>query len=351
MSTQTDRIQLISDVATDWCDADHPPRASAVEDTLEAPNRWTEQALTHLLNRWMQRLTTDRLRNWVGDEAPSDVITVGVLHADAGPLAGFRDALAVFSLGHRYVGRLSEGSPAILPSFAEEVEKRGGDLRYEFASRETVYEDAQALLAQPTDAPESVHETCESYRIPGSHRQVRPPTYSIGVVDGNESEDECGRLAEDMLLLEGEGEHSLSILWAPRDHSPDTYLEAMAHFRGIFPSHPDTPGALQMQQAFLEARDEPHAYADGLEFLVSRGEPQPQRAGHIRWTEYEELSEMVNWVSEYHEDIYAIIARRGLHDQLPEMHPNIRTPGGVHLPPLDDKEGRALIAFLREMGG
>jgi hypothetical protein len=172
----------------------------------------------------------------------------------------------------------------------------------------------------------------------------------VGLVDGHESEDEMGRLAEDMLLLEGMGRRRLALLWAPRDHSPDAYLEAMAHFRGLFPAHEDTPGTLQMQQAFLEARDQPHAYADGLEFLMSRGSPEVQRPGHVRWTEYDDVSDVAEWYDSNASSVYAVIARSGLHDQVPADLP-LRTPGGIHIPPLDDPEGAETVAFLRGVAG
>ena len=38
-----------------------------------------------------------------------------------------------------------------------------------------------------------------------------------------------------------------------------------------------------------------------------------------------------------------------LHDQLPEAWP-LRTPGGLHIPPLNDEEGTALAHFLRTLG-
>jgi hypothetical protein len=121
----------------------------------------------------------------------------------------------------------------------------------------------------------------------------------------------------------------------------------MARFRGLFPAHEDTPGTLQMQQAFLEARDEPHAYADGLEFLVSRGAPEPQRPGHVRWAESDGLDTFRSWLADHEEEVYAVVSRRHLHDQLPDRRP-LRTPGGLHVPPLDDEEGREVVDFLRD---
>jgi len=345
-----DRLSALADVAARWRDPEHPPRAAAVQDTLDAPNRWTEQALTHALNRWMQGVTIESLRTWVGEDGPSASATIGVLHSDAEPLAGFRQALATWALGHSYVGHLSEASPSLLPAFAEEVRKEGVDFQIHFEEKEPVFEAADVLLAQPDDPGEAVRDACDEHDIPPERRLIRSPVYSVGVVDGHESEDEMGRLAEDMLLFEGLGRRRLALLWAPRDHPPDKYLEAMAQFRGLFPAHPDTPGTLQMQQAFLEARDEPHAYADGLEFLMSRGEPEPQRPGHVRWSEYDDLEAVTDWIEEREGDIYATIARRDLHGQLPDRH-RLRTPGGVHVPPLDDAEGRETVAFLRGFGG
>ena len=346
MAPLDENIHTLAEVAADWRDPDHPRRAKARAETLDAPNRWTEQALTHVLNRWMQRLTMEGLTDWLGEEAPSAWLRVGVLHAESGPLAGLRDALAAWALGHEYVGHVPESSPAILPAVAEDAVERGLSGSIQFRDEADVLAHADVVLAQPSESPDAIREACDEAGIPPDRRLIRSPVYSIGVVDGHESEDEMERMAEDMLLFEGLGRRRLALLWAPADHSPDAVLQAMARFRGLFPAHPDTPGTLQMQQAFLEAHDDPHAYADGLEFLVSRGEPEPQRPGHVRWTEYESLEEVEEWAADHDDALYRLIARPGLHDQLPAER--IRSPGGVHVPPLDDEDGREGVAFLRE---
>jgi len=347
MNRLIDRIQAIADVASDWRDPEHPPRIDAREKTLEAPNRWTKQSLTHALNQWMQHLTVERLENWIGTDTSGESMRVGVVHAAGGPLAGLRDALAVWALGHEYLGHVPDSSPAILPAFAEEIRDRGAGFSINFGGEETVYQEAQALLAQLHESSQqAIVSLCENHDIQPDARLVRPCVYSVGVVDGHESDDEMERLAEDMLLFEGTGRRRLAVLWAPENHSPDSYLQAMARFRGLFPAHPDTPGTLQMQQAFLDARDQPHAYADGLEFLVSRGDPDPQRPGHVRWSEYESIGAIAEWANRRGEAVYSFIARSGLHDQLP-LEQRIRTPGGVHIPPLDDREGREIVTFLR----
>ena len=61
MDAVESRHEALVDVAARWREPDHPPREEAVAETLEAPNRWTEEALDYALNRWMQRLTLEAL--------------------------------------------------------------------------------------------------------------------------------------------------------------------------------------------------------------------------------------------------------------------------------------------------
>ncbi len=350
MSSIQARIDAIADAAADWREPDHPPRETAIAETLEAPNRWTEEALDYTLNRWMQRLTRDAIAEWLGDEASEVPTTVGVLHGPSGPLMGLRDAVAVWAEGHEYLGHTPEASPALLPAFAWAVTDRVEDIDAEFVERGPLFERASAVMAQPDRAEaEAVHAACDDHGIPRERRLVRPSQLAVAVLDGHESDDARGGLAEDALLYDGGGHRRLAIVWAPDDLSPDSYLEAMARFRGVFPAHEDTPGALQMQKAFLEARDEPRAYAEGLEFLVSRGKPEvPSPDGHIRWTEYEDLDAVDDWIDEHRSVLYAVVAREPLHDQLPNSWP-LRTPGDLHLPPLKDKTGVAIVDFLQAL--
>ncbi len=344
------RIDAIAAAAADWRAPDHPPREAAVADTLAAPNRWTKEAIDYALNRWMQRLTPEALTDWLGDAAPAAPTTVGVLHGSSGPLVGLRDAVAIWADGHTCLGHTAEASPALLPAFGRAVSDRTDSIDAEFVEQEPLLERAAAVTAQPArDDAAAVRAACDDHGIADDRRLVRPTLLAVAVLDGHEGDDALGGLAEDALLYDGGGHRRLALLWAPGDLSPDAYLEAMARFRGVFPAHEDTPGALQMQKAFLEARDEPRAYAEGLEFLMSRGEPKvPRPDGHLRWTQYTALDAVDEWITTHRSALAAVVAREPLHDQLPASWP-LRTPGDLHLPPLANDAGRALADFLRAL--
>jgi hypothetical protein len=297
----------------------------------------------------MERLTVEALEAWLEEGDAGGAGRVGVLHGTEEPLSGLREACAVWGLGLDFVGAVPDSSPALLPAFGAEVSDQLPAVEVDFSSVEEALDRADAVIAAPGSPTDDLESACAERGLGPDRRLLRRVGFSVGVVDGHESGDEMERLAEDMLLYEGQGRRRLAVLWAPADHPPDSYLEAMARFRGLFPAHEDTPGTLQMQQAFLEARDAPHAYADGLEFLVSRGAPEVQKPGHIRWAEYESLDEVGEWWAARQEDIYAVIARRHLHEKCPDDWP-LRTPGGVHIPPLDDEDGRRLVQFLFSVG-
>lgn len=349
MSADFDRlVAALAATAARWQDPDAPDRAAAVAQTLARDNRFTEEATAFAVNQQMALLTPEALRAWVGGRRAAHPRTVGVLHPGNLPLVELQDALAVLLVGHRYVGSLSSRAPDLLPAFLESVAAEyGGALPLAFVAAEALFEEAEAVLATGSDeAMQWVAAQCEAHAIPPARRLLRGHRYAVAVLDGRETEAEREALAEDALLHEGTGCRSVALLWAPRETAPDPYLEAMAAFRGVFPAHPSTPGRLQMQKAFLEAVGQPHAFGEGLEFLLSRGAPEPQPPGHLRWAEYDDLSEVAAWLTAQAEVLQAVVVAPRLRRLLPAGLPYL-APGEAQRPPLHWRpDGHDTIAFL-----
>ncbi|PSQ89087.1 MAG: hypothetical protein BRD45_04415 [Bacteroidetes bacterium QS_8_64_10] len=342
------RIAAIAETARAWRDPEHPPREQAVQKTLDAPNRFTEEALAFAVNQAMHGCTEDRLAAW--RQSAPEPLTTGVLCAgEEAPLGGgFRALLAVLLAGHRCVIAAPDDSPHLLPAFAADFKERAPELHVHFTDENTVFEQAGALVG-----PERGGDTaarCEEHDLPASRRWLHARDGSVAVLDGSESEDEREGLAEDAWLYDGYGAASVRVVWAPQDLSPDPYLEAMAQFRGVFPAHDDTPGALAMQRAMLEARDQAHAYADGLVFLMSKGEPEAQLPGHLRWAEYDGPAQVERWIRERGDTIYQVSAREQLADRL-ELGRPVWPLGAAHRVPVGDgPPGEDLMRFLAALG-
>lgn len=343
---QQARIEAAVRVAAAWQETDHPARVEAIEATLEAPNRFTEQALAFALNQQMDQLTAEALDEWIGGLWTDAPRTVGVLNAGDVPLDGLVELLGVLLSGHAYLGTRPSTSPHLLPAFVDEMRRFCASLPAQFVEEEVLFQRAEAVIARgDDDVLASVRAQCTAHEIARDHCLLRGGAYSVAVIDGNENKEEREGLARDALLHEGQGRNRAAIIWAPRDLEPDPYLDAFARFRGVFPVHPELPGALQMPQAFLEATDQSHAYGEGLEFLVSRGEPEPQQPGHTRWTEYDTLETVATWLDAHEDEILLVVARPDVAERLATEQP-LAPPGAAQQPALDTPSNDELLAFL-----
>ncbi len=296
MFDQCKRFQAVATAARAWIDPDCEDRARAVEETLRAPNAFTEEAVAFAVNQQMALLTEEALAAWLRNRSAPSPGAVGVLNAGNVPLAGLQDFLATVLAGHRYMGTVSSKSPALLPAFVRDVRRFEPEIDADFAPLVDLLRAADALVATGSD--ETIASLQARTVLPPDRRLFRGHSFAAGVLDGKEGEETYERLAEDILLHEGFGCRNVAVLWAPRGLSPDGLLEAMARFRGVFPAHETTAGRLAMQRALLEAVGASHAYGEGLEFLVSRGEPEAQSPGHLRWVEYDDLAEAETWLAE-----------------------------------------------------
>ena len=289
-----ERFQAAAAAARAWREPEYESRAIAVEETLQAPNAFTEEAVAFAVNQQMALLSEEALNAWIGGRSAARPCTAGALNAGNVPLAGLQDFLAIVLTGHRYIGSVSSKSPALLPAFARDLRRIEPDIDAKFAPLPEIL-SAAALIATGSD------ETIASLRAridaPPERCLFRGHSFAAAALDGGEREDAYERLAEDILLHEGFGCRNVAVLWAPRGLSPDGLLEAMARFRGVFPAHESTAGRLAMQRALLAASGASHAWGEGLEFLISRGEPEPQSPGHLRWVEYDDLAEADAWLA------------------------------------------------------
>ena len=352
-------IRAVAAAADAWTDPDYDPRTVAVKETLEAPNAFTEEAVAFAVNQQMSLLTEEALEAWIGGRSASSPCTVGVLNAGNIPLVGLQDFLAVLLTGHRYLGSVSSKSPALLPAFVADLCRFAPDIAANFALLPELLTGADALIATGSDetiawlrdgardlAPDDAQDetTGKAHNIPPVRCLFRGHSFAVGVLDGKERADTYERLAEDVLLHEGFGCRNVAVIWAPRGHAPDGLLEAMAGFRGVFPAHGRTAGRLAMQRALLEAVGASHAYGEGLEFLVSRGEPEAQSPGHLRWVEYDDIADVNDWVGK--QPVQLMVATPRFQKRL-EFGGLLLVPGEAQRPALDWRpDGVDTVDFL-----
>ncbi|MEM8557661.1 MAG: hypothetical protein AAGG50_07545 [Bacteroidota bacterium] len=353
-----DRLAAVTAAARAWQDPDFPTRAEAVVSTLGAPNRFTEEAMAYAINHQMHQLgSPKKLAAWiepVQSTAPALPVSVGIAAEGAVPLDALRAMMGVWLAGHAPVVRLSATSPHLLRAFAETIAAEAGS-----ASAEPItfaVDDAHLLTPSTALIASGDADTCASWTERGAETGLdservllHPRGTTVAVIDGTEDFEERVALAEDVLLHEGLSPANVALLWAPVGLDPDPYFEAFSGFRQVMPAHPDTDGVLEMPRAFLKAADLPYAWGDGV--LVSRGAPDVQQPGHLRWSEYETPDAVQSWIAAHRAGLHGVVAASRVTERLriaPDLH---IAPGEAHRERLCSAADRALIDFLARLGG
>lgn len=308
-----DVVEILARVASRWKEPDYPVREDAVERTLAADNRFTEAAVAFAINQQMDLLSEEALRAWQSDlkqdatGAPQQ--TVAVLNPGNIPFVELQDLVAVLLAGYRYVGTVSSKSPALLPAFISDLIDEDERIEADLTDWEDAIAQADRLIASGSDETvASIRDHAQSEGLIPDACWFRGHRYSVAILSGSESEQDLVDLAEDVLLHEGQGCRNVSIVFAPESMDIDPVLDAFAHFRGMFAAHDRTVGPLKMQQALLKAVDVPHAWAEGHEFLISRGDAEPQGACHVRWVPYAVRTEAEDWIRAHEAQIQAVFS-------------------------------------------
>lgn len=265
-----------------WTDPDHEPRQAAIEAAADADNYpFTEAHITFAVNQQMDAAVQASLHDVAQHPTGPEALQVEL--AAHVPLYGLPLIAYLTLRGTRvYLADAPSERPVLhaVLSAAQQalsVEAEHAPVQWETSAPQSA---PTAVMGPPNaDAMDTADYACPDY-----------PAWVV--LDGNESADEREALAEDLLVYDGESPQHVDLIWAPEDVLPDSYLEALAHMRAAVPAHERIPGTLQMQRALLEAQDQPHAYAEDLTFLFSKGVPEPQRGLHVRWTPYDALTEM-----------------------------------------------------------
>jgi hypothetical protein len=350
MSDKTTWPAALRRVADRWRDPEYEPRAVAVEQTLAADNRFTEESIAFDVNHASDLAAGGDIQEWLG-EVDASGARLAIIAGGGTPMDGFLEAVAAGLAGCEVLVQPDASSPDLLAAFIAEVAAEAGDLRVAAASGGEVLEGADALLAHG-----SVHDrelwavAAERQGLSADRIYFRQDLPGVAVLAGDESRADLSGLAEDVLLHEGGTLRSVRMVLAPDDLAPDDLLESMAGFREVFPPHSDTEGAFKMTAAFLEAAGRPHAVGPG--FLVSKGEAEPQSGAHLRWVGTESFEAALEWIGEHAAEVGFVASSARLADTLRQRGWGVPVLsfGDAHRPapgqpPLTDAV-RALLARL-----
>jgi hypothetical protein len=197
-------------------------------------NNWfTRDNVKLALEGIVQLLNKDNLAKWLSNydfrSIPSK--KVGVVMAGNIPMVGFHDMMVVLMSGHSLYAKLSS---------QDELMRKLGEVLLEiepefkpqlnFADK---LNNMDAVIATGSDNTAKYFKQYFAH-IPHIIRQNRN---SVGVLTGQESEEELGQLGKDILQYFGLGCRNISKIYVPQNYSFDKFFQSIEYLRPVIDHH------------------------------------------------------------------------------------------------------------------
>ncbi|MDZ7897910.1 MAG: acyl-CoA reductase [Arcicella sp.] len=199
-------------------------------------NNWftvenTHRSLETIANYY---LDTTLLEQWsslydIADK-PKIVKSIGVIMAGNIPAVGFHDLLTIVLSGHACVAKLSSQDSAIMNGLIEKLLEIEPNLEIRIADK---LNEVDVLIATGSDNSAKYFE----YYFRSKPHIIRKNRSSVGILNGNETEEDFLNLGKDITEYYGLGCRNISKLYVPEGYDFTKLLDAIEPLGDIFYHH------------------------------------------------------------------------------------------------------------------
>lgn len=207
---------------------------TTVKEKAARENPWfapefIELSLTHIARRYLHRPSLEALVEKYGiKNQPARTCEVGIIMAGNIPLVGFHDLICVFLSGHRSLVKLSSKDQVMLPHLVEKLMEWAPEVAdsIRFSDR---LNNCDAYIA--TGSSNSARYF-EQYFGKYPHI-IRRNRTSVAILDGSESPEELGKIADDVYLYFGLGCRNVTKIFVPEGYDFVPLLEAFRKYEWL----------------------------------------------------------------------------------------------------------------------
>ncbi len=226
MMSLDDRLDALGYLRTYLVEPDE--RLEAAVKYAAMKNVWfTEDTINHRL-RTIRDLYLDdaALRSWLNQYSVLDKQTqqqaVGIVAAANIPLVVIHDVLCVFLSGHTSLVKLSDRDKYLLPFLIEVIAERYPSIQQEIVFVERLKDYDAVIATGSTNTSRYFHQYFG--QVP---HIIRANRTGIGILTGNESDEELDNLSLDIVQYFGLGCRNISMLLVPKHYNFDRLLESL----------------------------------------------------------------------------------------------------------------------------
>lgn len=195
-------------------------------------NGWfTKDNVLFSFENWRKELSLSNLTTWTSsykldNESPKKV---AVIMAGNIPLVGFHDFLAVLLAGHHAVIKQSSNDQHFMPLIAKFLGQYDMFFKENITFLEGKLTGFDAAIATGSNNTSRYFD----YYFGDYPNIIRNNRNSVGVINGNETQEELTDLGEDIFSYFGLGCRSVSKIFVPKNYDFDLLFKAIYDFRYV----------------------------------------------------------------------------------------------------------------------
>jgi hypothetical protein len=224
---QSERLQTFVALGNFLRSANAQPELADIAHRAHLKNNWftPENVLNALQAIATEFLTADQLTNWIS-QYPAELIakplTVGVVMAGNIPAVGFHDLLCVLISGHKLLAKLSSQDFVLIHYLIQKLKEINPAIS-------DYIEEAERLNAADAYIATGSNNTARyfEYYFAKKPHIIRKNRTSVGLLIGEESDEELIKLGHDLSDYYGLGCRNVSTLLVPEEYDFTPLLRAL----------------------------------------------------------------------------------------------------------------------------
>jgi hypothetical protein len=201
-------------------------------------NPWfTEDNIDFSISELSKALTKSNLEEWIDRyQDLADKPTgrkIAVIMAGNIPLVGFHDFMSVLICGDSFIGKLSSKDDKLLPRVAAILTDIEPGFKDQIRFTEAKLPDFDAVIATGSNNTSRYFD----YYFGKYPHIIRKNRNSVGIIRGDESDDELQNLCDDIFTYFGLGCRNVSKLFIPEEYKLDHIFRNSLKYKDIINHH------------------------------------------------------------------------------------------------------------------
>jgi hypothetical protein len=279
----------------------------AAKQRASQENTWftpafIELSVNNIVNNFLQK---DKLEGWANEyQLPAENKTqknTGLVMAGNIPLVGFHDFLCIFISGHRQTIKPSSKDNILIKRLVEQLCKYDSDVKH-YISFAEMLKGCDAYIATGSNNSSRYFE----YYFNKYPHIIRRNRSSIAVLTGEETEEELGKLADDVYLYFGLGCRNVTKIYVPENYDFVPLLNVFNKYDWLADNH-KYKNNYDYQLALLILNKKYYMTNSSLILSENKGYFSPISVLHYAY--YTDVESVLEAVKEGSQDIQCVVGQ------------------------------------------